>query len=120
MFTLLRDARFGLRLVRRKPAVALVAIATLALGVAATTAIFSVVYGTFFAPLPYAKADRLVVLWQYAHGGRAGVLPKNYVGWQQHATAFEDINAWGGRTVNLATADRPESVTAGLATPGFL
>src|SRR5688500_13745448 len=120
MTTLLRDARFGVRLLRRNPGFTLVAVVTLALGIAATTAIFSVVYGLFFAPLPYYKADRLVMVWEYRHGYRSGVAPKNYTAWRRQARAFADINAWGGHGVNRAPADRPESVIAGLATPGFL
>ena len=120
MTALLRDARFGVRLLRRNPGFTLVAVATLALGIAATTAIFSVVYGLFFAPLPYFKPDRLVIVWEYVQGYRAGVAPSSYLAWKRSAAVFEDLNAWGGRTVNLATADRPESVTAGMATPGFL
>ena len=115
-----RDARFGVRLLRRNPGFTLVAVVTLALGVAATTAIFSVVYGLFFAPLPYYKPERLVMVWEYVQGSRAGVAPSSYVSWKREATVFADLNAWGGRTVNLATADRPESVSAGIATPGFL
>src|SRR5688572_7188607 len=120
MTTVLRDARFALRLLRRNPSFTLVAVLTLALGIAATTAIFSVVYGLFFAPLPYYKADRLVMVWEYVQGYRAGVSAKNYTAWKREATAFADINAWGGRSVNLATADRPENLPAALATPGFL
>ena len=120
MTTLLRDARFGLRLLRRNPGFTLVAVVTLAVGIAATTAIFSVVYGLFLAPLPYHKPDRLVMLWEDVQGYRVGVSPKSYTAWKREATAFADINAWGGRSVNLATADRPENVIAGLATPGFL
>ena len=121
MTTILRDARFGLRLLRRNPGFSSVAVFTLALGIAATTAIFSVVYGLFFAPLPYEKPDRLVIVWEYVRGTRAGgASAKNYTAWKRQATVFADINAWGGRRVNLATADRPENVEAGVATPGFL
>ena len=120
MATLLRDARFGLRLLRRNPGFTSVAVITLALGISATTAIFSVVYGTFFAPLPYRQADRLVMIWEQSGGQRVHVSPGNFVEWRRQATAFSDLNAWGGRSVNLATADRPENLTAGLATPGFL
>ena len=120
MTTLLRDARFGLRLLRRNPGFTAVAVLTLALGIAATTAIFSVVYGLFFAPLPYHNADRLVMVWEYVDGSRAGASPKGYTEWKRQATVFADINAWGGGPVNLATVDRPENVIAGVATPGFL
>ena len=120
MTTLFRDARFGLRLLRRNPGFTAVAVITLALGISATTAIFSVVYGTFFAPLPYRQADRLVMVWEQDSGQRRMVLASNYVEWKRRATAFTDINAWGGRNVNLATDDRPENVAMGQATPGFL
>jgi putative ABC transport system permease protein len=120
MTTLFRDARFGLRLLRRNPGFTAVAVATLALGISATTAIFSVVYGLFFAPLPYRQPDRLVMVWEQDRGRRDRVSPKNFVAWRRQATAFADINAWGGGGVNLATADRPENVVAGRATPGFL
>ena len=105
---------------REIPASPLCAVITLALGIAATTAIFSVVYGLFFAPLPYRQADRLVMVWEQVHGERRGSHGRNYVDWKRQATAFTDINAWGGRTVNLATADRPENVTAGTRDARFL
>jgi putative ABC transport system permease protein len=115
-----RDVRFALRLLRRAPGFTAVAVITLALGISATTAIFSVVYGLFFAPLPYTNADRLVMVWEQERGERRNVTPANYVAWKRQATAFSDINAWGGGPVNLATDDRPENVVAGRATPGFI
>jgi putative ABC transport system permease protein len=120
MTQLVRDLRFALRLLRRGPGFTAVAVTTLALGIAATTAIFSVVYGLFFAPLPYRQADRLVMVWEQERGERRSPSPAVYVEWKRQATSFADINAWGGGRVNLATADRPEAVTAGRATPGFL
>ena len=120
MTSLLRDARFALRLLRRSPGFTAVATITLALGIGATTAIFSVVYGLFFAPLPYHQADRLVMVWQRGENSRRGPTPADLVEWKRQATPFADINAWGGGPVNLATDDRPENVPAGRATPGFL
>ena len=86
MTAILRDARFGLRLLRRNPGFTPVAVMTLALGIAATTAIFSVVYGLFFAPLPYHKADRLVMVWEYEQGDRAGASARSYTAWKRQAT----------------------------------
>ena len=120
MTSLLRDARFAIRLLRRNPGFTVVSTLTLALGIGATTAIFSVVYGLFFAPLPYRQPDRLVMVWEQMNGQRRGPTPASYLAFKQQATAFADINAWGGGPVNLATADRPENVPAGRATPGFL
>jgi putative ABC transport system permease protein len=120
MTTLLRDARFACRVFSKSPAFTSLAIVVLALGISATTAIFSVVYGTFFAPLPYRDPEALVMVWSYFRSDRIGVSAKDFVAWKRDATGFSDLNAWGGRSVNLATDDRPENVAAGLATPGFL
>jgi putative ABC transport system permease protein len=118
--TVLRDTRFGIRLLKRNPGFTVVAVVTLALGIAATTAIFSVVYGTFFAPLPYRDADALVMTWSQFRGERVSVAPRDFVEWKRRTTVFSDLNAWGGRGVNLAANDRPENMRAGLSTPGFL
>ena len=120
MARLLRDARFAFRLFSKAPAFTSLAVGVLALGISSTTAIFSVVYGTFFAPLPYRDPEALVMVWSQFRGERVPVSAKDYVVWKREATAFDDLNAWGGRSVNMATADRPESVQAGVATPGFL
>ncbi len=120
MTHVLRDARIGLRLLRKNPGFAGVAVLTLALGIAANTAIFSVIYATFFAPLPYRDADRLVMVWSQLQGNRNSVSPGDYLDWKGQATVFEDLNAWSSRTANLSTSERPEQVQIGPATPGFL
>ena len=120
MTYLLRDAGFAVRLLRRNPGSTVVALLTLALGVAATTSIFSVIYATYLAPLPYRDADRLVMVWSRLEGNRNSVSPADFLDWKRQATAFEDLNAWNGRDVNLSAEDRPERITAGPGTPGFL
>jgi putative ABC transport system permease protein len=114
---LLRDARFGLRFLRKNHAFAAVAVLTLALGIAANTAIFSVVYATFLAPLPYRDPDRLVMVFSRLGGNRCRTDAGDFVEWKRRATVFEDLNAWT-LTTNLAT-DRPEHVEAVLVTPGL-
>jgi len=116
----LRDAMFGLRLLRRNPASSVIAVVTLGLGIAATTSIFSVIYATYLAPLPYRDADRLVMVWSHFDGERNNVSPADFLDWKRQATAFEDLNAWNGREVNLSVDERPERILAGPATPGFL
>src|SRR5260221_4692237 len=116
----LRDATFGLRLLRRNLASSAIAVVTLGLGIAATTSIFSVIYATYLAPLPYRDADRLVMVWSHFEGERNGVSPADFLDWKRQATAFEDLNAWNGREVNLSVDERPERILAGPATPGFL
>src|SRR3954447_9521452 len=72
----LQDLRYGIRLMRRAPGFAAAAVLTVALGVGATTAMFSVVYGVLLRPLPYGDADRLVDIWSSAP---ARGLPRAYV-----------------------------------------
>src|SRR5690349_5470872 len=93
LMNLLRDARFAWRLLRRDPGFAAVAVLTLALGIGANTAIFSVIYATYFAPLPYRDADRLVMVWSRVQGHRAGNAAGDFVEWTRQATAFEALNA---------------------------
>jgi putative ABC transport system permease protein len=118
--TLLRDLRFGWRLLWKKPGFTAVAVATLGLGVAANSAIFSVIYGTYLAPLPYRDADRLVMVWSRLQGNREMVAPGDFVEWKRRAMVFDDLQAWTGGQINLATADRPERIGTGPSTPGFL
>jgi predicted permease len=119
MSHLLRDVRFGLRLLVKNPGFTTVAVLTLALGIAATTAIFSVVHATFFAPLPYRDAERLVMVWAQGQGGRASLSPPDYRDFQQ-AGVFSDLNAWSGRFVSLGSGGAPIQLEAGTPAPGFL
>jgi putative ABC transport system permease protein len=91
-----QDLRYGVRLMRRAPGFAAAAILTVALGIGATTAMFSVVYGVLLRPLPYGDPDRLVNLWASAPSRG---LPRAYVGmanvydWKARNHVFEDIAA---------------------------
>jgi putative ABC transport system permease protein len=118
--TLLRDLRFGVRLLTKDPGFATVAVAALALGIAANTAMFSVIYPTYFEPLPYRDAERLVMVWSRYDDSRIPVSAADYRDWKREATAFEELNAFGGDEVNVSGDDRPELVGANYATPGFL
>ena len=114
------DARFALRLFRGNPGFTAVAVLTLALGIAANTAIFSVVYATFLAPLPYREPDRLVMVFTRLGGDRHNTDAGDFAEWKRQATVFAELEAWALRSVNLAAGDRPEHVEAGVATPGLL
>jgi len=111
MGALIQDLRYAARTLRKSPGFTLVAVLTLALGIGATTAIFSVVDGVLLRPLPYAAPDRLVVVWE---SNRRGALhnvvnPGNFLDWQERARSFADMGifTWAGLTL---TGDRPEHV----------
>jgi putative ABC transport system permease protein len=115
-----RDVRFGTRLLLRNPGFTAAAVMAFALGIAANTAIFSVVYATLLAPLPYPEPDQLVMVWSRIQGGRNVTAAGDFLEWKKQATAFQGLNAFSGRGVNLASNERPEQVAATLTTPGFL
>ena len=119
MRTILQNFRFGLRLLRKSPGFTIVAMVTLALGIGANTAIFSVVYATLLAPMPYPNPDQLVMVWSKVQGGRNGVAAGDFLDWKRQSTSFQDLNAWNGASFNMATAEHPEQVQARLSTPGF-
>src|SRR5580692_10855669 len=73
MDALLQDIRFGWRSLRSHPGFSLVAVTTLALGIGATTAIFSVVHGVLLRPLPYPESDRMAIVWSMPRGRAARV-----------------------------------------------
>jgi putative ABC transport system permease protein len=120
MTSLFRDARFGFRLFRKSPGFTAVTVLTLALGVGANTAIFSIIYATHLAPLPYRDPDKLVMVFSRLDGNRHLADAGDFVEWKRRTTVFEDLNAWTLRSVNLATGDRPDHVEAILTTPGLL
>jgi putative ABC transport system permease protein len=120
MGNLMRDARVALRLLWKAKTFTSVAVVTLALGIAANTAIFSVIYATFFEPLPYRDADRLVMVWSQQRGERLPASPAEFVEWKRQVTSFEDLNAWSWWPAAVAIHDAVEQLQVAPATPGFL
>ena len=102
-----QDLRYGLRTMRREPGFAAVAVLTLALGIGANTAIFSVVNAVLLRPLPYRDPARLVTV---LHDGWKPVAPANFLDWREQTGSFESIAAaqlWG---LTLTGLDRPEQL----------
>src|SRR3974390_2245618 len=96
MYTLWQDIRFGFRMMLRAPGFAVVAILTLALGIGANTAIFSVVKAVLLSGLPYRDSDRLVMVFEknFERNVPKNVAnPGNVLAWRESSKSFEDIAA---------------------------
>jgi putative ABC transport system permease protein len=110
-----RDVRYAGRLIRRDLGFSIVAILTLALGIGANTAIFSVINTVLLEPLPYRDSDRLVLVWErntVLGKDRDAVAPLNYRDWRAQNTAFDDLGAYRFRTVALGSVPDPEQLSA--------
>jgi putative ABC transport system permease protein len=115
-----RDARFALRLLRKSPGFAITAIAVLALGIGATSAIFSVVNAVLLRPLPFAEPDRLVMVWERQPFGRANVIQtQNFLDWRARNKSFSQISAIYGISMNLSGDGEPVQIPGMRITSGF-
>ena len=96
MRALLQNINFGLRTLLKNKGFTITAVLTLALGIGATTAIFSVVYAVF-EPMPYPKPEQLVMVWSRGpRGGRNTVAAGDFLEWRRRSNSFQAINAWAG------------------------
>jgi putative ABC transport system permease protein len=113
--------RQAIRSLRRAPAFTLAAVATLALGIGANTAIFSAVNAVLLNPLAYPDPDRLVVVWGHHKtiGRETASLP-DYLDWRAQARSFEALAAMTRTRFNLTGAGEPEVVSGGIATADLL
>jgi putative ABC transport system permease protein len=117
--TLIQNIRYALRQLMKSPGFTLTAVITLALGIGANTAIFTTVYATLLAPMPYPEPDQLVMVWSKVQGFHNGVSAGDFEDWRHQSTAFQALNAFTGGSVNLATKDQPEYVQGQRTTPGM-
>ena len=113
------NIRFGLRILRKNPGFTAVAVLTLALGIGANTAIFSVIYGALLAPLPYPNPDQLVMVWARINGHNNAVSAGDYLDWKRQNAVFQDVVAWSGGSFSLSIAGHPEAIQARITSPGF-
>jgi predicted permease len=114
-----QDLRFGARMLLKNPGFSAMAILTLALGIGATTAIFSVVYATLYEPMPYPKPDQLMMVWTRFGEGRGSTSTGDFLEWKRRTKSFQSLEAWNGGSFNVATVDRPQQVEGSVMTPGF-
>ncbi|HEU4631138.1 MAG TPA: ABC transporter permease [Gemmatimonadaceae bacterium] len=105
---LAHDVRHALRGLRRQPLYALAALVTLAVGIGATTAVFSVVRGVLLRPLPYPEADRVVRVASVHAGEQIAVSPPDFVDWRARGRSFAGLAASYESTVSLTGAGQPE------------
>jgi putative ABC transport system permease protein len=120
--TLIQDLRYALRTLRRTPGFTVAAVACLALGIGANTAIFSVINGVLLRPLPFANPDALVVVWEAVPRrgkDRNVVSPANYLDWRAQSSVFTDIGAYIDWRANLTGLDEPVEVATSIATASF-
>ena len=117
-----QDAGYALRMARRDPGFTVVAVLTLALGIGANTAIFSVVNTVLLKPLSYNDPDRLVFVWERNEAigkARDGVAPRNFQDWKAQNTVFKQLAAYRIAGYTLSGADAPESLSAVFGSSGL-
>lgn len=116
-----QDLRFAARNLRKSPGFTAVAILTLAIGIGANTAIFSVVSGLLLNPLPYADSDRIMVIDEApAPGATGGSCGGTFLEWQEHQIHFESIAALHGMSHTMTGRGDPQMVNGWEVTPQFL
>ena len=117
---MLTDFRFALRLLRKSPGFTLIAVLTLALGIGANTAIFTVFDAILLKPLPFAKPEQLVRI--YNSGPQlddAPISPANFLDWQEQNRVFQEIAAYTGNVFTMLGGEVPERLTGARVSAGF-
>jgi putative ABC transport system permease protein len=118
---MVRDLAFGFRLLRRAPGMALTAASTLALGIAATTALVSVVYAVVVNPLPFPESRQLVQMWRselpaLTYGSASFA---RYLDWRAQQRPFTELGAWAPRGMTIGGSEGPERVSGATASSSY-
>src|SRR5215213_7723463 len=111
MRTIWQDVRYGLRMLTKRPGFTLVAVFTLALGIGANSAIFSIVNGLLLRPLPYRDSERLVIIWTHSPGANVTQdwpSPGQFSAIKAQNSVFEELALAQGSNVNLTGSNGPE------------
>src|ERR1700732_1275473 len=120
MNTLFQDIRYGLRALSKNPGFAAIAILTLALGIGANTALFSVVNGVLLNPLPFPNADQLYALYSKTPADdHSSISYLNYIDWRKDNHSFSTVGAFRASDMNLTGAGEPERLHGHMVSADF-
>lgn len=117
-----RDIQYAIRMLLKRPGFTLVAVITLALGIGANSAIFSVVNGVVLKPLPSSEPDQLVMIWEHnlkRNRDRNVISPANFLDWQQQNRSFEGMSAFRTTRMTLTGEGEPVRIQAEIATADY-
>jgi len=119
MSNLFRNLRLSLRSLRKNPGLTIVVLLTLALGIGANAAMFTVDYSSMIANIPYPNPNQLVVVWSTIRDGKGGTSAGDLLDWRRENSTFQKLDAVTSTSVNLSTQDQPMFVTGWQTTPGL-
>lgn len=120
MTSLLQDIRYAVRILVKAPGFTMIAIVTLALGIGANTALFSVVDGVLLNPLPYAQPDRLVALYTHTHTfSHSSISYPNFLDWVHDNRSFSGMAAFRGDELNMTGMGEPERLKTEMVSADF-
>ncbi|HEV2492439.1 MAG TPA: ABC transporter permease [Terriglobia bacterium] len=119
MSTLIQDLRYGIRMLTKNPGFTTAAVLTLALGIGANTAIFSVVNATLFRDLPFRDSQRIVVVGQEWMGGYGDFSPADFLDVEDENRIFDRMAVYRSSSSNLSAGEKPEHVTSVAVTTDF-
>ena len=115
-----QDVRYGMRMLRKSPGFAVIAVLTLAIGIGANTALFSVVNGVLLNPLPYPQPDRLVALYARANEfTKFSISYPNFMDWSRENHSFSSLAAFRGETFTMTGIGEPERLDADMVSAAF-
>jgi len=121
MTGVIQDIRYALRALRRAPGFAAVSILTLALGIAATTIVYSIADGILLRPLPITDPDRVMLAREMSPTfSDMGLSVPNFLDWTARQTSFETFGGWRGLTANLTGIERPRRLNVRQVTWNLL
>src|SRR3974377_1251278 len=120
MLTFWQDLRYGFRMLLKNPSFSVIAVATLAPGIGANTALFSVINGVLLNPLPYRDADRLIALYakttEFAH---SSIAYPNFLDWRRRSKSFESMAGYRTDSLNLTGLGEPERLRSEMVSATF-